>query len=157
MNESSSHEQEPSYVTLIAGFLIFSGVGLFFTWLLTTELQHLINSINTKSISFEFEKMSLLGFGVVISSASFATIVGKQLIKSPLTRKQQELAFKGVLLGLIIMVVGRVIGGYFVDQFIIQSEYYECQELAKANSRHRTEVWVSDPSFCTTLSPESQK
>ncbi|ARU59473.1 hypothetical protein OLMES_5493 [Oleiphilus messinensis] len=130
---------------------MFVGLSIGSAYFLISELGSLLSAVNSQLAHFNFEKFSLLGFGGFIGLCSFSVLTGAYLIGSPLQDYGQAIAIKIALAGLVIMIVGRIVGGYVIDYILISNGYQECRELIDMGPRHRLETWARSEDICEML------
>ena len=148
--------EAPSKPLIVSTFIVFVSFTIISAYLLISEMNGLITALTENLCHFEFEKFSLLSLGGFIGLSSFSIATGAYLIGKPLNDKGQAIALKIALAGIIIMIAGRIVGGYIVDYVLTSNGYQECQELIHMGPRHRLETWATDVTICEKLKSEVQ-
>ncbi|ARU55869.1 hypothetical protein OLMES_1795 [Oleiphilus messinensis] len=144
----------PSKSTMVIGFLMFAGLAMVSVFFLVSEFNLLITSLNEQVSHLVFEKFVLVGFGGFIAMSAFAVATGAHVLGSPLQDYGQAIALKVAFAGLLLMIVGRIVGGYVIDGVLISNGYLECQELLDVGPRHRRETWALTEEVCEQIKLE---
>ncbi|MCG8610918.1 MAG: hypothetical protein MI864_10330 [Pseudomonadales bacterium] len=145
------HTESPSIPLIVSAFILFVVLTIGAAYFFASEMGSLLSALSSQHGYLEFEKHSLLGLGGFTGLCSFSVLTGAYLLGTPLQEYGQTVAIKIALVGLVIMIVGRIFGGYVIDYILISNGYQECRELIDMGPRHRLETWARSEDICAML------
>ncbi|VAW86540.1 hypothetical protein MNBD_GAMMA17-2279 [hydrothermal vent metagenome] len=142
----------PSIMVKLTSFLFF----IFFTvacylWFIVSSYDT-FNSLFSEKLVVDFSKGAMYALGAGIASLLIVFIAAYQSIKKcELSKKQEGIVVKALILSIILMFVFPIIAHFSVNKMTVAKGYYECEEMSYQWLLYRKIVYVKNDVVCSNL------